>query len=427
MKFSEIFDKNYLAKWFVSVLSGMVALGLIVYLAYHIFDIFSPELELVDAVPKTVTETISADAYIMRDEKPLYSGIASGSVAPAIHDGGRIAVGAKIADIYSVSSPDIEKRLSEIDEQITLLEGNSDASSTRSVQSTAGIENEIYENIFTIRSHCADGNYSDALSMRTTLLVNINKKLIRSGQVNYSSQIAKLESEKASLKSQLGSCLDTVYASFTGYYFSEYDGYGEVFSSDKIDSMTYDEFMKMTGSEAEKDSGLCVGAVVYDFNWYIACVMEKSSAASLMDLSSVDILFTYSDTEVSARLYRIIPQTPGDMAVAVFRCEMMPVGFDYTRMQPVKISSVEYTGYEIPSDAIRVVGGYEGVYVLDEVTIEFRRVNIVYQKDGYVICTGKGSDSTEGTNADDEIYPWIRQNDVIVVNGKDLYNGKLIR
>ena len=152
-KFTELFDKTYLQKWFVSVLSGTLALGLMVYIAYHIYDIFSPELELVDAVPKTITETITSDAYIMRKETPLYSGVSSGSVAPAIHDGGRIAVGAKIADVYSVSSPDIENRLAEIDEQITFLEGNSSYSSNRSVQSTAGIESEIFDNIFTIRKH----------------------------------------------------------------------------------------------------------------------------------------------------------------------------------------------------------------------------------------------------------------------------------
>ena len=406
------------------MLSGVLALGIIIYLAYHVYDQLSPGLELIDAVPTTVTETISADAYIFRDEEPLYASINSGSVAPMIHDGGRIALGAKIADIYSVSSPDIETRLSEIDEQITLLVSNSDASSTRSVQSTAGIENEIYENIFTIRNYCAGGNYSDALSMRTTLLVNINKKSIRSGQIDYTTQISRLESEKASLKSQLGACLQTVYASTTGYYFSEYDGYGRIFSSDLIDSMTYDDFIAMTESDPETSGGVCIGSVVHDFYWYIACKMEKSEAASLMELYSCSVLFTYSDTQIEAQLYRIIPQTPGDMAVAVFRCENMPAGFDYTRMQPVKISAVEYTGYEIPSDAIRVVGGYEGVYILDEVTIEFRRVNIVYSKDGTVICTGK--DISADSTVDDEIYPWIEQNDIIVVSGKELYSGKVI-
>lgn len=422
-RFTEIFDKTYLQKWLVSVASGLVALGLMVYIAYHIFDIFSPELELVDAVPTTVTETIVTDAYIMRKETPLYSSVTSGSVAPAIHDGGRVAVGAKIADVYSVSSPDIEKRLSEIDEQISLLEGNSDSASNRSVQSTAGVESEIFDNIFTIRKHCASGNYSDAVSMRTTLLVNINKKLIRSGQVDYSSRIAALESEKSSLKGQLGTCLDSIYASFTGYYFSEYDGYGQVFSSELIDSMTYDDFLSMTSSEPSFSSGVCIGSVVTDFGWYIACEMKKTQAATLLDRSSCEMTFTYSDTEVTAKLYRVIPQNPGDMAVAVFRCETMPNGFDYTRMQPVKISAVEYTGYEVPSDAIRVVGGYEGVYILDEVTVDFRRVNIVYRKDGYVICTG--SDGNEDDN--DEMYPWIKQNDIIIVSGKDLYSGKLIR
>ncbi len=419
-----IFDKTYLKRWLLTVLAILLSAAALAYIVYHLYDAFSPEYEFVDAVLTTVSETITADAYLMRKEEPIYSDVGEGSVAPAIHDGGRVAVGAKIADVYSVSSPDIENRLSEIDEQISLLEGSSSATTSRSVQSTVSIENEIFDNIFTIRKYCTAGDYSDALSMKTTFLVNINKKLIRSGEVDYASRIATLESEKASLKSQLGTCLDTVYSSITGYYFSEYDGYGEVFSSEKVDSMTYDEFLGMIESEPSKSSGVCVGSIVRDYVWYVACCVDKSEMSDLLEKSKCDITFTYSDTDVSATLYRVVSQTPGDKAVAVFRCEVMPSGFDYTRMQPVKILAVEYTGYKIPADSIRVVGGFEGVYTLKEVTLEFKRVNIVYRDDGYVICTGNG---TTDETADDVAYPWIEQNDIVVIGGKDLYNGKLIK
>lgn len=421
-KIKSIFDKTYLKNCFVSFLSVVFAVVIIAYIVYHIYDTFSPELEFVDAVLTTVSETISTDAYIMRKEEPVYSSVGTGSVAPAIHDGGKVAMGAKIADVYSVSSPDIENRLSEIDEQISLLESNSSVNSSRSVQSTVSIENEIFDNVFTIRKYCDAGNYSDALSMKTTLLVNINKKLIRSGEVDYSSRIATLESEKASLKSQLGTCLDTVYATMTGYYFSEYDGYGEIFSSEKIDSMTYDDFLDMIDSEPSMSSSICVGSVVRDYAWYIACSMKKSEASNLLEKSSCEITFTYSDTDVSATLYRVVSQTPGDMAIAIFKCETMPSGFDYTRMQPVKILAVEYTGYKFPTDAVRIVGGFEGVYTLKEVELKFKRINIVYRSDGYVICTGGGTEES----ADDVAYPWVEQNDIIVVGGKDLYDGKLI-
>ncbi len=437
MKITEYFDKSYLSKWFLSVLSGILALGIIVYAGYHIYSQFAPDLELIDATPTTVTEMISADGYIFRDEYPYYVDGNGGSIVPAIHDGGRVYLGAKLCDVYANSSPDIESRLSEIDEQIALLEGNSSSTSNRSVQSSAGVESEIYENIFTIRSHCADGNYSDALSMRTTLLVNINKRSILSGEVDYSTQISRLEAEKSSLKAQLGNLLNTLYSSTTGYYFSEYDGYGETFSSSKIDSLTYEEFVDLTSSEAESTPAgkLCAGAIVKDFRWYVACEMDKSEAVSLSDLYSSSLLFTYSDVTLEGMLYRVIPQTPGDRAVAVFLIETMPSGFDYTRMQPVRISASEYNGYEIPAEAVRVVDGFQGVYVLDEVTVEFRRINIIYQKDGVVICTGKESvitaepdmeETDEKSTLEDQYYPWIEQNDVVIVSGRELYSGKTI-
>lgn len=432
MKLSETFDKRYLSRVGVYVLSAALALGAIAYVAYHVIDRFSPGLELIDAVPTTVTRTISTDAYIMRDEEPLYtSGTSSGSVAPAISDGGRVSKYAKVAEVYSNASPDTEKRMAEIDEQITLLEKN--LAANRSVQSTAGLDSEIYDTLYSIRSHCADGEFDDALSLRVGLLVDIKKRAILTGEItDYSAQINLLQSEKNQLRSTLGTCLETVYSSSTGYYFSEYDGYGGIFSSDKIDTMTYDDFIAMTDSEPVYTGGLSIGTMVHDFNWYIACPMPKTEAAALVELYNCQVLFDYSGVSLDMEIYRVISQTPGDNAVVVFKCEKMPQGFDYTRMQPVQISAVEYTGYEIPLSAVRVVGGYEGVYILDEVTLEFRRVNIIYENDGTVICTGKqlstsaDVEGAEEDTTDDEMYPWIEQNDVIVVSGTELYSGKVV-
>lgn len=424
MKLSETFDKRYLARVGLYLLTAVLALGAIVYMAYHIIDRFSPGLELLDAVPTKVTRTISADAYILRDEEPLYTTrTTSGSVAPAIADGGRVAMYAKIADVYANTSPDAEKRMAEIDEQITLLEKNQ--SDNRSVQSTAGLDAEIYDSVFKISSRCANGAFADALSLRTGLLVDIQKRAILTGEItDYSAQIRMLEQEKSELRAGLGAALETVYASSTGYYFSEYDGYGEVFSADKIDTMTYDEFTAMTQTEPSYANALSIGTMVHDFNWYIACPMTKADAAALVNLYDCAVLFEYSGFSLDMELYRVISQTPGDMAVVIFRCEKMPIGFDYTRMQPVLISAVEYTGYEIPLAAVRVVGGYEGVYILDEVTLEFRRINIVYENNGMIVCTGKPE--TEEDSTEDDVFPWIRQNDVIVVSGTELYSGKVI-
>lgn len=425
MKFSENFDKNYLAKVAMYVLSAILALGLIFYISYHVMKRFSPGLDLVDAVPYTLVKTVGADAYIMRNEKALYTqGIEAGSVTPAVADGEKVSAFSKVADIYSNTSPDIERRISEIDDQIALLQKNQ--SEGRSVTSTEGLDAEIYDEVFEIRSRCENGNYSEALSLRSSLLLDIKKKQILTGGISdYPAQISLLQSEKNSLKKQLGTCLSTIYSDCAGYYFSEYDGYGNVFSADKIDSMSYDDFTEMTDAEAENVTSLCVGTMVESFRWYIACDIPKSDAAGLANMSSCNVEFVYSGENLNMKLYRLIPQTPGDRAVVVLSCERMPENFDYTRVQPVKISVAEYTGFKIPIEAVRVIGGFEGVFILDEVTAEFRRINIIYEENGIVICNGN-PDPEKTTAINDEIYPWISRNDIVIVSGTELYNGKIM-
>lgn len=423
MKNNEIFEKRYLTRVAAYALTAVVAIGLMIFLGYHVVERFSPGLELIDAVPTTVTRTLTVDGYIMRDEEPLYANNATdGSVVPAISNGGRVAVGSKIVDVYSESSADIELRLAEIDEQIALL--TKSKSENRSVQSTVGIESEIYDTVTSIRKHAENGNYTDALSMRVALLVDIKKKDILTGVItDYDAQISQLQREKNQLKSTLGRCLETVYAGKSGYYFSEYDGYGNVFDPEKLDEMTYDEFTDMLGTEPFYSLRLSIGTLVHGYTWYVACPMSRSESNNFEVGKYYGVNFSYSDATLSMKVERVINDASRENSIVIFSTEKMPLNFDYTRMQPVSVSVKDYTGFKIPVSAVRVVDGYEGVYVKNEVTIEFRRVNVIYEDGGYVICTGAPEGTTEGEN--DE-YSWIRQNDIVVVSGTELYSGKVV-
>ena len=160
----------------------------------------------------------------------------------------------------------------------------------------------------------------------------------------------------------------------------------------------------------------------------------------MTDMYSCSVMFAYNGISLEMKLHRIIQETPGDESVVILRCEKMPENFDYTRMQPVEISTVEYTGYEVPVTALRVVDAYEGVYTLNEITVEFKRVHVIYREDDFVICPGNPNPEeetaeTEPPETDEngetlENEPkapgWIRQNDIIIVNGNGLESGKLI-
>ena len=151
--------------------------------------------------------------------------------------------------------------------------------------------------------------------------------------------------------------------------------------------------------------------------------MSRSEANNFEVGKSYLMDFSYNDTTLSMRVERVINDTSRDNSIVVYSSEKMPLNFDYTRMQPISVSVKDYTGFKIPVSAVRVIDGYEGVFVKDEVTIEFRRINVIFEDEGYVICTGAPEDTTE---VEGNEYSWIRQNDIVVVSGTELYSGKVV-
>lgn len=424
MRFFDIFNKQYLKRTLVTLCSAALALGIIFYISYHLTDSFDTPLGLQNAVYVDESKTIHADGYIFRSEKVLYAGTtAEGSVTPAVTDGQRLARYDKAADIYEGTSPDVLARIAEIDSQLALLEKS--AAEDVSQVNTSGLDAAIFQNVQDIRAQVENGAMGDAVTMRTNFLVNIKKREILGGSMkDYSTQIALLREEKNNMKSQLGSCLETFYTPQSGYYFSpaSVDGYETVFEADELADMTYDAFMTLIASEPELSSRStqCVGKLVTDFRWYLACPMSKAEAWELEDGYSYTVTFPYNGNKtLRLRLETVIPELPGSGAVAVFVCENIPDGFDYTRMQPVQVAIADYRGFSVPLSAVRMLDGYEGVYVLDEVTVVFKRIKIVYEGDGYYICV-------EGEEDEDSPYGWLRMNDVIITEGTGLEVGKVI-
>lgn len=432
MRFFDLFNKQYLKRTLVTIGSGALALGFIFYISYHLTESFEEALGLQNAVYVDESQIIHADGYIFRSEKVLYAGTAGqGSVTPAVSDGTKLARYDKAADIYEGTSPDVLARLTELDTQLELLEKS--AEEDVSQVSTSGLESAIFQNVQDIRTQVESGALDEAVTMRTDFLLSIQKKDIfasssatgsSSTTLNYAARIRTLQEEKSTLHSQLGACLETYYAPQPGYYFSPstVDGYESLFQANQLTDMTYDEFMTQITEDAETYTGnnQCVGKLVTDFRWYVACPMTKVEASALEDGYTYSLTFPYNgNTTLRMTLQTVIPELPGTGAIAVFLCEQMPDGFDYTRMQPVQVATAEYRGFQVPTSAVRILDGYEGVYVLDEVTVVFKRIQIVYEGDGYYICT-------DGEDDEDCPYSWLRMNDVIITEGTGLEVGKVI-
>ena len=102
----------------------------------------------------------------------------------------------------------------------------------------------------------------------------------------------------------------------------------------------------------------------------------------------------------------------------VFRADSTPAGFDYHRVQRVEITTEKTEGFYVPESALqtRTVNGeeQEGVYVFENSIVRFRRIEVLYRGDGY--CIALRPDASEITE--------LREGDILITSGKNLYDGK---
>ena len=92
--------KKIIASILKYVVSAVVSLGVIAYIIYHLVISFGTSVETTPAQLVTLNETITVEAYILRDETVLTSST-GGGVNCLFQDGVMVRRGAAVADVYS--------------------------------------------------------------------------------------------------------------------------------------------------------------------------------------------------------------------------------------------------------------------------------------------------------------------------------------
>ena len=122
------------------------------------------------------------------------------------------------------------------------------------------------------------------------------------------------------------------------------------------------------------------------------------------------------DETVPVTVYACNKDNAGNLAV-VFRCDYMSEELSTIRHETVEIQLVKHTGLKVPKAAIVVDEQQQaGVYVRSGNVASFRRIKQIYSDPAdYVICEEVAEKG------------YLKLYDDIIVGGKGLYDGKIIR
>ncbi|MBE6571781.1 MAG: hypothetical protein E7656_06005 [Ruminococcaceae bacterium] len=446
-------------KRITGVLLAVLASVFVIYYVYRqVIGVSRDRLLTENAVSITVEKTIDSTGFIFRTEKVL-DGVPSGTVFPSVSDGERVGANREIATIYSSQADAGNKsRLDEIENELFIL-GASTVDQEFFSADVEKMRKDCNEALDTVVRSKADNDFLDCVMKKNELLISMNKLENVTLGTDFSEQIKMLESEKDRLSSGQGESYGKIYAPTSGYYTGIVDGYENIFVPSSIEYMTVDGFREITARQPQ-DAVLAsnAGKLITDSRWYVLCEVPNEDAAVFKKIdektqrpavTSCDVVFPFDgNVRLEMRVERVISETDKASTVLVFSTDEMPDSFSFTRSQKIEIVSESYTGLRVPKQSMRKLDNkINGVYVLVGETVSFRRAEPIYEaEDWYIVrastdeelekaATENSEEITEDTlndteqklKTDETDYKYLSLYDSVIVEGKELFDGKRVK
>ena len=399
----------------IKILAIATAFIAAVYLGTAIYNSTGRGYKTTTAYIQSVSETIDANMFIIRDEKILTSGKDSGVVVSLVENGAKVSNGKEIAAIFGS-----EKAAENYSQGLAL---GSKLEMFKKIDSQAKLANldmnklnsEINRDFYSMLDAVYYDSYRTLANDELTFIENYSRKAISLGyDVDCTGQIESLQAQIEKLTSSKPKSIIT--APEAGYFVSMADGYENLLSFEEIDALTADDLKKALDAGKKEDDGKTIGKIINGFDWYAACMVPSEKISGSEVNKKIELILGDADDEtISARIYKKVTLSDGNCLV-IFRCSDMNSSLATLRKVTGKIVVRSYTGIKIPKSAVRFNSEkQEGVYIKEGNLIKFNRIEEIFSNDNFVVAADKSGASG-----------WLAQYDEIVVSGKELSHGKVI-
>lgn len=408
----------------------LLSIGILLYVYLQAMGRVDSDIETEPCALVNINRTVDADSFIFRDESVVAKS-SDGTVVTLVSEGDRVSKGQMLANIYhDENSALLQDDINRIQRRLDIL-SKSNVDSEYVISDLAELDKEITELLSDINLSSANGNLSDSISKSSELLVKLNKRdLIVDSEFDYGTEQEKLLKEKQELEAAINSVSTAVYAENSGYFYSEVDGYEEIFDISKVDDMSFEMFENLSNSKPdEKTAEAGVVKIVNDFVWYLVCSVESENMAGIEEGNLYEIVFPENgNAGIKMKAQKIVSDTTNPKTLVVFRANVLPADFNYKRFQKAEIVLQSVQGLSVPKSAVRVVDGVRGVYILVGDVIRFRSIEITDERENYYVVRIKSkNDAFEQTEeTPEQSVKYISLYDNVVVSGKDLFDGKIV-
>lgn len=390
-----------------------VVVLIVLFVVIQFYKVTHIELKTQTATVSTVYDKASSEALFIRDESVVEKA-ATGVTVPCFEDGDKINVKGNVAMQFSSSKAAANySKYTDLTNQIKYYQ-TLEAQTVGQSANLETINEDIEQKVINYADGLCRNKIGDTAQELDSVLVR--RQLIIGEDVDLLSIIENLRDKRNSYSS-FSKPDKYIKTDESGVFSSYTDGYENIIDFDKAEETSVKEFKSaLSAVDKSKDVAENVGKIVTSYTWYVQTLVSTDTVKNLENGDYVNIVLKDdSSKEFKAEIVSGADVSLGQKeTLLVLKLNEMDADIAKLRKAEIEIRRNKYEGIKIPSEALHVVDGKKGVYVLIASQIKFREVNIIYSDDDYVLAEYDESN----TNS-------IHLYDKIITQGKDLKDGKV--
>ena len=339
----------------------------------------------------------------------------SGTLSYIANNGERVAAGDAVAEIYPNEEAARNGALArKLNEELKILEKSQ--LSTASYADMEQLDREKQTAVCELLDAAQRGNLAEAQESYGDLQLALNQALAETQEnVSFSERISALTAQRDAALAAGSAQL--VLAPSAGYFVSARDSDQKQFTTEQLQAMTPAELSQAVQQPRQENAANVVGKVLSDYRWSFFASVTLEQAQKFQEGDTLNISFPDISSE----------QMPVDViSVTVDEeagCAKVELASDYINGDVVtleqaqaRISFETYTGLRIDKEALHVIEGVPCIFVKSGNIAYQRTVQVLYDNGTDVLLSGVYE---PGVNE-------VRRYDTVIVEGKDLYDEKIL-
>lgn len=396
----------------VFAMGGLLFLLTAAYIIVQLYVILGREYKTEIAMMYTMADSVELDGFVMFDAINVTG---EGNLGYLVEDGERVSQGAVIAEKYTDDSQSAAR------EQFIRLQSSIDLL-TKS-QNSAGndltlLTTQTKTALYNLLDQLDTASYSGMQDAESDFLLAQNRLQVSTGQTSgFESTIAELETERDAVAAQLQG-LETIVAEENGYFISSSSAMPLDLEEQTLIDSTPAQIQELLTQGVATSTDSLAGRIVEGFSWRFYTVCDLDTAERFDGVTNVHISIPgKEETPLDATVSSVEIDEEAGLAKIVIECQTINSDVLRLSQETAKIDLQTYEGIRIDKNALHIVDGQKGVYVKYGDLQRFRKIEILYEDERYMLVP---SDGAVGTDSEIRLY------DEVIVEGSNLQDGGLI-